>query len=280
MSLTVNSHIVADARIDNVVLRDCAGASELTVYVSMQPTAPIDQMRWARIYAGRITMKNAAAQSLDLGDARTVAPVNLIQTKSVGKRFAELRLLLQPHQISRLEAMRGGGDLDLELELYGEGGVFSEGGEPSPVRETLRKRLDRSAWIKGLREAGALDILQLEVPMPAGEPRSLIADHLATAQRHYLQGDYRECVAACRLAIDDLGALGAAGFNGALRAFSNEREAMTKDDRVDALAGALRHLAHQAHHTESDGGHMAYGRADAALALAVAAALAAHRSGV
>ena len=54
---------------------------------------------------------------------------------------------------------------------------------------------------------------------------------------------------------------------------------MTKEDREDLLIAALQHYGHLAAHSESQQGQLEFSRADAKLALSLAASLAEHRFG-
>lgn len=277
MSLTVNSRVIAEARLENLRLQECAGAFELIAHLSLQSTPIQGERRWITIFSGRAALRNSGSLVVNLGDARPMAPIRVFQNQYSLTRNAQLRLTLQPHQIAKIEALRSGGDLDLELRIYGEGGISEGNGEPTPVEETLRTRLERSGWIEQLRRANALDILLLEVPMPPADAPSPAVVRLVDAQRHFVNGDYRECIGLCRLAVDELGSLGPDRLSAALTKLSKERPAMTKEERVDVLAAAVRNAAHQAHHSDADGGCSTYSRADAALILAATAALIAHR---
>jgi hypothetical protein len=124
-------------------------------------------------------------------------------------------------------------------------------GDPNrdaPVQETLSVSIPKSDWASKLRQAGALDILFLEIPMPVAGgsvPQTRAVEHLRAAQRHFVDGNYRACIAECREVLDALGAT-----TGALKALSSDqREGMDKAQREAAMMAAIRHYTHPAHHS-------------------------------
>ena len=134
----------------------------------------------------------------------------------------------------------------------------------------LSVRVPRSDWLQTLRSAGARNALLLEVPLPLEEDQndgwSAVASNLRSAEEEYGNGNYRGCVASCRLVFDELGTL--CGLKWPQELSRN----MTKPEREDAAFGALRHYTHLAHHTVKGSGEASFTRAEAQFILSATAA--------
>ena len=87
-------------------------------------------------------------------------------------------------------------------------------------------------------------------------------------------GDWRSCISECRQFAEELGGTKLAP---ALQMLCTDRRRMTKGDREDLLVAALQHYGHLAAHSESQRGQLEYRRADAKMAVTLAASLAEHR---
>jgi len=277
MSLTINSLIIAEARIQGVTLRSVLGAYELIFGLYLTVNAHEEAVRRASIMGARVTVKAGAGKSHALGFARPETPFEIITNKFASTMTPALTLTLQPGQLAALEELRGTGDLDFELLASGIGSG-QHGLEQ--VQDTWRVHIPRSDWIRKLREAGARNVLLLEVPLslPA-EADSSIARELRRAEEQFRNGDYYACVGSCRTAMQELGhrKFGKKSWAGPLLSrLASARDEMEKDEREAALWGALRHYTHQAHHAEGEGGVSAYTRSEAQLILTLTASLAAR----
>jgi len=134
----------------------------------------------------------------------------------------------------------------------------------------------RSLWIEQLNQSKATHILLLEAHLPAGDIRHPADRHLRRAQELFAAGDWRGCISECRQFAEELGGERLAP---AIDMLCTDRRGMTKGDREDLLMAALQHYAHLAAHSESQRGQLEYSRADAKLALSLAASLPEHRLG-
>jgi len=139
--------------------------------------------------------------------------------------------------------------------------------------------LSLSDWLRVLREAGAADVLLVGVPLPMEGQSTVFVEAfrlIRRANQHLITGEYDTCIAECRRALESVWAFGdlesAALAAGDLLA-SKERKSMGRKHRILAVAEAVRHLSHLAHHVDDEGNAEVFGRLDAALVLATTSAL-------
>ena len=281
MTLSIDSLIFADVRIQGVTLNPVVGAYELRFGLLIVVSAASEGVNFRAVIDGaRIGLRAGGGQPVELGFARADRQLEIITRSYQDRTTPTLSLPLQPEQLAAIEELRGEGDLYFDLEVTGTGSGKTG---TVPVNDTLRCHVPRSEWIEKLRGANACDVLLLEVPLPfPGESDRWdpITEDLRRAESRYRDGDYHGCVSACRVTVEGLGAeiFGSmdwteqfpAGFS------STVRRKMSKTDRERAILGALRHYTHQAHHGPSEGGEANYSRADARHVLTMVASFVAH----
>lgn len=283
MGLTINSYAIADIRIQNLGIRSIVGAYELIFLLYITVSSEEDSKSWAAIEGARVSVKLNGGRNQTMGFARPDLPIAIRPHSFVSHMTPSLFLTLQPQQVMALEEMRTGGDLAFELLAAGEG---YDGGNEQQVQDTWRINIPRSDWIEKMRSAGILDILLLEIPMPAdelSEEWAEISEHLMRAQKHFLDGEYFSCVSQCRLVVQEVGhrKFAKKAWSGpALNRLNQDRNDMTKDEREAAIYAVLRHYTHQAHHSGSEGGETAYTRSEAKMILSQTSAFVAHARGM
>lgn len=279
MNITVSSKVVAETRIQNVILRPVVGAYELLFGLDVTVLPQHEYARRAAIIGASVALRTNHGGFQPIGFARPEMAFDIRQTPFQNRLTPMLTLPLQPSQLAAVEHSRDGGDLAFELQAAGVG---TDRNGDSPVQEQLRIDIPRSDWLQKLKGAGARNILLLEVPIPiAGQRKewSAVAAELLRAETYFRDGDYRGCVSHCRIAIDEAGHLKFGDNDWAaplLDRLANKRTDMTAAEREGALWAAVRHYSHPAHHSSSDGGVSIYSRAEAQLVLTIAASLIAH----
>lgn len=279
MSLTVGTLIISETRIQAVALRPVLGAYELIFALNMTIHPAADMPMRAAIAGARVSVKADSGNSRDLGFARPEQPIEIRQHEFPSGMTPALVLTLQPNQLAALETLRGTSNLDFELLAFGTG--VDANGEQQ-VQDKWRVHIPRSDWIKKLGDAGARNILLLEVPLPIGTSSQEwqgIVEILRRAEEQFRAGDYHACVASCRTVIQEVGYFRFRDKDWAaplIKRLAADRNGMTKDEREAAMWGSLRHYTHQAHHGDSEGGIGHYSRADAQLVLTLTASFVAH----
>ena len=285
MGLTVGSREIADTRIQGVALGPLVGSYELVFNLKLAIRPCADGIQRASISGARTFVTPDDGTPRALGFAHPVQPFEIACKPHGSTATPSLHLHLQPGQLDALEKLRGTGDLSFELQASGTG---TDGYGEQHVQGDWRVRVPRSEWIGQLRSAGARNVMLLEVPIPlesASDDRQSFATELRRAEERYRHGDYNGCVAACRLAIDELGLrrFGDGKWaNRSLKRFASDHEGMNKmvkDDREEFLCAALRHYTHPAHHGPGEGGVSAYTRAEAQFVLSTTAAVANVQAG-
>ena len=274
MTLTVGSRRIADGRVQGVGLQPVVGAYELVFGLYLSVSTGKDGLPCASVLGARVVARPSKGEPHPLGFARPEQPFKLVCQDFVGTATPTLHLCLQPSQIAALEGLRDAGDLTFELTFAGT--AADHHGEQNLLGD-CRVRVPRSEWLETLRGAGARNAMVLEVPLPLDEQTSDywrdVASNLRSAEEEYGSGNYRGCVASCRLVIDELGALRGLKWSQVLNRLAEDRQGtMGKPQREEAVCAALRHYAHLAHHAARDGGEAAYTRAEAEFMLSATAA--------
>lgn len=279
MAFTVHTTGVAQLASVNVVLQPLAGAYELTFISTFDVSQRRETVYWARVHCAHIQAVSSKGR-LRLGTARPAVPTLLIQNDSNHPVQVHLNLTVQAHDIARLDGLRDGGDLQFDLQILGEGSDKEGRVGIQPVHEQKAITVPRSEWLKRLNEARFADTLLIEVSMPNDFPAaSEVGVHLRRAHAHFLNASYRECVAECRPVIEVLGRLQTGDEDWSadvIAEFKANQSQMSKHRRELAIAAAVRHYVHQAHHASVEGGSTTYTRGQAWLILTTTAALVAR----
>jgi len=275
MNFTVSSTIIAAIEAQQVYLTPVLGSYELAFQFAGTIHASTDDIyRWITISGARVTLRAQKGQ-VDIGFAVPDKATVIRQVKGIGHANVALKLLLQPHQLEVLESLRDGGDLHFALKFHGRGGSSAEAVFDQEEHYTdFHIDVPESSWVTQLNGSRAGRILLLEVKLPFNEGPAVphpCLRHLNRAQQLLIQGDWRECVSECRQFAEELGGSNLAP---ALDRLSTGRKSMTKDERETVLLAALHHYCHLAAHSESRNGELDFGRADAKLAVSLAASLA------
>jgi hypothetical protein len=276
VSITVNSRIVAEARIQAVTLRPVVGAYELWFGLDISVNPVSGEPRRVSIIGARVSVRTSAGGLQQIGFARPESALVIVQYTHPGRSTHGLVLPLQPAQLAAIERGRDAGDVTFELSAAGVG--RDQNGEQG-VQDDWRIQIARSEWLEKLRSAKARDVLLLEVPLPLADRSKeweAITRELQRAEKHFRDGDYNPCVASCRLVLDELGHLkfGPGDWAGPLLdRIAKDRGSMNGGEREAALWGAVRHYAHLAHHGPSGGGVSHYSRHEAQLVLTMVATL-------
>ena len=269
MTLTVGNRRIADCGIQSVSLRPVVGAYELVFTLRFLVLTGERGLPNAAVVGARVVVLPSVGEPHPLGFARPEQPIQLVCGEFEGSASPTLRLNLLPNQIAALEALRETGDLTFELTFAGTG--VDRHGDQHLLCE-CSVSVPRSEWLQTLRNAKARNAILLEVPVPFDDQMSDqwydVCTNIRSAEEEYRNGNYRGCVATCRVAIDGVGKVQELKWSQSLsRLSNNHKEKMTKFQRVEAVFAALRHYSHMAHHTTADGGETYYSRAEAEFTL-------------
>ena len=279
MSLVVGSRQIADCRLQTVSLQPMVGGYEMIFALHLSVSSGEDELPRATIDGARIAVTPTHGSPQPLGFARPEQPTNIICKPHASTERPSLHLYLQPTQIAALETLRDKGDLTFDLSLSGSA---TDRHGPQYLGGNYPLRVPRSEWLQMLGNAGARNVLLLEVPLSVGresEDQTKLVSQLLQAEQRFRDGDYHGCINSCRTAIEEIAhhIYGKSGLTAALKPLaSSQREDMTKSERLKALYAVLRHYTHQAHHGPSEGGEVSYTRPEAQFVLSLTAAALAH----
>lgn len=286
--ITVNSMNIVTATREQVWLKSLLGNYELAFNFTLQgPPERDGKSLLAAIHSARVNVKSSKSGEHDLGLANLETFVSL-KTHSQHSINAQITfyLPLANIQLSKIEDLRDGHDLEFKLMIKGTGG---DGRHVNAIHNEWRVKIPRSEWIDRLKQAGYMDTLLLEVPML---PKAEISDawidirhDLEEAQRHFLNREYSACVSQCRKVMEEAGhrKFGEGNWYNPLLDLigtnprtpdkdKKTRSGMSKEERENAIWASLLHYTHQSHHGKSKGGENSYTRADAKLILTLTAA--------
>ncbi|KAB2930084.1 MAG: hypothetical protein F9K24_18005 [Leptonema illini] len=220
-------------------------------------------------------------------------PDRFSSKKEVSISNIQVMLDLDYSRMAALEQLRDGHDIYFKLHLDG----WARRGRhanPEEFRLDCQSHVPLSEWLKRLDESGYKKTLLLEIPVPdvqKDEALSRAAGHLEMAQRHLLNGHYRDCVGACRDVVSAIDFIEfSADKDRDLRGVTEgiQRKASdlrSKDERIYLLRNSFKQIAHAARHddrlpaeNESSEGRgnalpFSWEPEDARLAFSIAAAL-------
>src|SRR6185437_14921689 len=144
MSITVNSRIVAEARIQGVTLRPVVGAYELWFGLDISVNPISGEPRRVSIIGARVSLRTNAGVE-QIGFARPESSLVITQYTHTGHLTHGLVLPLQPAQLAAIERSRDAGDITFELLASGVG--WDQNGEQG-VQDDWRTQIPRSEWLE------------------------------------------------------------------------------------------------------------------------------------
>lgn len=274
MEITVGAWNVARVHPVLQYLQPLVGGYELAFQFEINVLSAGDLAREATIVGAQVSVKTGMGERR-LGFSRLDMPLFIRQTARSSQAHATFFIELTPSQIWTIEELRFAEVLTFAIAPRGVG---REGEYESPLHSTWTVEIPRSRWLQMLREARALDVLLVEIPMPVADVpdrwRSVTASFLE-AERQFHFGEYTAAVVSCRKAVQGVGEqlYGLLEWAGpSLDLMEKARRDMSKEQREAAVLATVRHLTHLAAHTGREGG-VVFSRDEARLILALTAAI-------
>ena len=197
----------------------------------------------------------------------------------------ELGLLLSDDQLEAVEERRGGESLDLwvQIDAHDVGGD-----QPSYPHAQIQAavRVPSSTWCEQLDQVGAEVCLAIRVPAPFVDvggvapaadaatvaSRSQASARLRQARDQLRDGATEQCVATCRLVLENLDVL--TPPVDAQSVFKKTPRTRSPQERWDVLRHDLASLLSMAHHDDEVTRNLSWNSADAAAVLALVSAMA------
>lgn len=274
MSLMYQSWTVANADFRGVSIR--AGLGHYALVFSVRLSTPGNQdgaAYWLTNVHAKVHVSAPGKPPISVGHALTDLPIAIRAGQYPNPYDQSFEVRLSPQELQALEDVRNGGDLNFSIVLNGLAAKI--GDEPVPAHDTVHGQAVHSEWIKQLNSSGFTNTLLLEVPL-ASLGSKKIAEPLHQARELLLAGRYADVVAKCRVVMETIDNVAPTGTTNVLESYQKLRDALPMPERLQLLRNFAKNFMHPAAHGDKKAVNTIYTRGDASMALAVAAALAAH----
>lgn len=182
-----------------------------------------------------------------------------------------LEMDLERSRLEAVEAVRNGGDLQVNLMVYTT--LEGPNGDTRLQSQQMSHSINQGVWVHILDAMDYQKRMLLEVPVPDAPASPDLKDAinlLARAQDSLVSGDYRDAVGGCRDVIERIDNALKADIDKAT--FENLRE-KTKVERLKLILRALKAFTHPARHSDDASTAMEWSRLDAAFVVSTVAAL-------
>lgn len=167
-------------------------------------------------------------------------------------KFQNFQLSLSREEIEKIEAIRLGNDIELQVDIKGEWGDqynFSM----SFSQPTIFK-INQKQWIDilGQMKHSSHLLFEISVDPSQSDDNSLVFHNLENAKKQMLYGHYDEVVIYCRKIMEIV--LKDKKLTELKKAYAerDKSQKMSKSDRFDNLYGAIIHAMHPSAHLQTD----------------------------
>jgi len=187
-------------------------------------------------------------------------------SRQARSQTAYLECDLDRSRLEAIEALRAGGNLNLQIDLQAQ----IDGADWQA--QSTEFSVNQSAWAEVLKESGYRQTIMIEVPVPdssANPELEAAVVYLEQARSHLLAGRDRDAVGACRDVLEELKKLPGAD----LPEPTGNQHVMSKAERVMKLRKALTTLTHPARHRDEDAARILWSRVDAQAVITMTAGL-------
>lgn len=274
MSLCWNSRIIAEARLARVHGQRIAGGFGLRLGLDFSVTNWTEDSQFPLVLLLPSTALLGGSQPLVLGRAHPETPQPFtISQHSSGPRGALFDLALSPAAMDALERARNGAGVSLTVKLQAE---IRRGSEVLIAHDDVTATFTVSDWLVALEQCGYGRSMLFEVPLPESatgeEPWTKL---LGNARGQFLQGNYAQTVASCRMVLESLTKelKQEDKIKASKTQHKTDRTALSVDQRELVLRQAAIDYSSLAHHVDGGVPDELYGRRSAQMLLAMTAAL-------
>lgn len=278
MSITWKSRIVADATFRGVHGFQAAGSYLLRLSVGFAVANwPQDELMPTVLLTAAAVQVQRGGQALLLGHAMPETPVPFTVGAYSQQTAILYELLLSPAAIEAVERLRGGECIQFRLKIQAH---LTRGAETLATSDEVLCSVPQSDWIAVLEQIGYRETLLLELPIPQGDEESVPQRHLKAARSHMLRGHYEDAVASCRKALEGWTTqrAEAAAVKKARDTKRNDARSLTLYERELLVRDAAANFSDLAHHADEVANAERYSREDAAMMVAITAAILCRRA--
>jgi len=173
---------------------------------------------------------------------------------------------LDSRRIEAIERLRNGNALYIIASVWGT--AFSKENGVHEVSQDLHHNINQGTWVEILAQLGYARYMLLEIPiqdMNTHPELAEAAEHLSSAQKAMMNGNFKETLSTCRQALEEIhNAMGdkplkAKGWKELL----DNTQVLPKEDRVRLIRRALWILTSAAHHSDDTTAKFEWTREDA-----------------
>jgi len=168
-----------------------------------------------RAIAAQALIVTPVGESIRLGEAKCYSlPISISQTSPEEKPAGSVNFYLElgPWKLEKIEQLRGGGDLWLQIRAECSTMKFQKE-LPQPRSESFwvkqkphidKFRIPKADWVEhflgklGYKRVRLLEIPVLEAPSELKE----LVGHVDDAWKHYSGGDYKDVLTSCRRGLE------------------------------------------------------------------------------
>ncbi|MEX2347712.1 MAG: hypothetical protein WD511_00710 [Balneolaceae bacterium] len=267
--------IVADIKYTNIFGKKGVGVHQLIFQVELMLKAWKEFTTVLRNLSVEVIFVDKENNEHFLGIATPEKPfLEITPQENDREAYADLRLILSPHQIELIEDIRKGEDFRFKMKISCELNTrfFDDQSDINRSQvEEYNKIVNQSEWINALEKMDYGKYFLLEVPIPevlnSKIPKNIHAE-LLSAQRHFIKGHYEVTVGKCRKVLELLDKLLAdeSKMSKSMNSFKgtkNVRDSMSKEERFYMIRKVVYHYTHLAHHSETDGSITQFSRIEA-----------------
>jgi hypothetical protein len=218
-------------------------------------------------------------QEFFLGKMHRVSPeVQLFTYDHTISNSIQLEIEAEAIRIEAIENIRLGNELEFVLRIYALANA-ADSKRIEVVDSELHYHVNQSKWVEILRNMGYCRIILLEIPVFNEEISPLFpeaVEHLKNAQKHMLNGHFRDSVGACRDVLEAV-SMALKDDSGQMPEtieswFQGQRD-MSKEERLRLVRRALKVVTHPARHADEVASQIEWSPEDAKAVITMTAAI-------
>ncbi len=265
-SFTIGGKRLADPEIKQIFGREGLGFHRLDVRIDFHLAEyPGEEKPMILNLGGELKIK-AQGNNYIIGKMTPNRGDRVLKTLEYSKKTScYFEIDLDARRIEAIERLRSGGGLYFIASIWGT--AFSKENGVHEVSADLHHDVNQGTWVEILRQLGFANYMLIEIPVPDKKSFPELAEateHLTSAQKAMMNGEYREAVGCCRDVLESISTI--LGDNDiqdpeVQQLFVNTK-LMDKSARQRLLRRALKIITHPARHADEVSKNIEWQRLD------------------
>ncbi|HOX57886.1 MAG TPA: hypothetical protein PLC99_13445 [Verrucomicrobiota bacterium] len=276
-SFTIGSKTFAKPEIKQITGKPCLGFHRLNIRIAFQITEyPNEDKPMVLNLGGELKLKNQGNDHVigkmtpSRGD-RILKPANHSTEAS-----CDFEVDLEGRSLEAIEALRNGGEIYLVATIWGTALLKENGAQQ--LYQDLHHNINQGTWVEILAQLGYAKYMLLEVPLPEKNTHPELAqaaEHLSSAQKAMMNGNYKDSMSACREVLEQLHkAMGDTELVAKeWKELLDKTRVLLKEDRIRLVRRALYILTSAAHHSDDTTAKFEWTREDARSTITILATM-------